>query len=344
MSNEHTIFSKFVWVNPEIALYGGQISLGKTSLKTKDIPKDLISEGGLKLVAPSKFNPLQKHRTQVRTLLLECGQTFLGGYAIPVEKWPDIERSLESIKADFYNSVVKFGDSWAKNVQEWADMDNHAAHREIIISSAPSAGVIKSRFSFSYSAAHFSPLTGSESALENQVKGLSFEVYKDIAKKAENAIRSYEANKSQISRKMRSTISSLVEKLKCLSFISPTLATTATVISEYFESIPMPDKGNLPAETQSKIAILLVAMKTPENLPDLAAVLSCQQEKVSVTMSMRSEPSQKTEPLGSIPMTHLPSESLTTDLETKPSSPDIGNSDKPKPAINYGSPSAISLF
>lgn len=284
--NNQTIFSKFVWVNPDISLYGGQISLGKTSLKTKDIPKDLISEGGLKLVAPSKFNPLQKHRTQVRTLLLESGQSFLGGYAVPVEKWKGIERSLNNIKSEFHKSVQNFADSWTLNVQEWAEMDNHRKHRDIIISSAPSAAVIKTRFSFNFSAAHFSPLQGSEVALESQVKGLYSEVYKDIAKKAENAIRSYEADKSQISRKMRSTISSLVEKLKCLSFISPQLANTAKVISDYFESIPMPDKGNLPKETQSKIAILLVAMKNPENLPDLANVLTSQQETVNHSIGL----------------------------------------------------------
>lgn len=303
-----TIFSKFVWVNPDISLYGGQISLGKTSLKTKDIPKDLISEGGLKLVAPSTFNPLQKHRTQVRTLLLESGQSFLGGYAIPVDKWKDIERSLNDIKTSFQKSVQTFADSWALNVQEWAEKENHQQHRDIIIASAPSSEVIKTRFSFEYSAAHFSPLQGSEAALEGQVKGLYSDIYKDIAKKAENAIRSYEADKSQISRKMRSTINSIVEKLKCLSFVSPKLAVTAKVISDYFEAVPMPDKGNLPKETQSRIAILLVAMKNPENLPDLATVLTAQQDKVSSLRNL-TQPA-KEQKCDESPMKNKPSEAL----------------------------------
>jgi len=273
------IFDKFVWVMPEVISYGGQISLGKTTLATKDLPKDLISEGGLKLVDPKRFNPIQKFRTNVRNLLLEHGQTFLKGYAIPIEKWDVIEKELQFIDREFHAAVSVFSINWAKYVTEWADL--HPKHRDIILNVAPQAEAIRNRFRFTYSATHFSPLNGCEESMANQVRGLKDDIYDDIAKKAKAAINSYEKGSSQITRKMRTTIDGLVTKLKSLAFVSPELVETANVITNFFNNITMPDKGNLDERTQSQIAMLLLAMKDPSNLPDLGMVLETENDKLS---------------------------------------------------------------
>ena len=288
------LFEKFVWVNPDITIYGGQISMNKTPLKVADIPKDLITEGGLKLCDGAKFNPISKYRGKVRSLLLECGQSFLGGYAVPASEWPDIKIKLNEIQNGFYSAAFYFTDHWKEYVQEWAE-SKPEPYRSVIIDVAPSPEAIRHRFSFDTSVAHLNPIADGTDALVKQVTGLKGDVLKDISQRAAQAIRGYESGSSQITVKMRGPIEVMIKKLRSLSFVSPQLSDAADAISDYFSSIAFPSEGKLPPEVQSKVAILLLALKTPENIPDIANVLKQETDKVEKAHSLSNDESDPTE-------------------------------------------------
>lgn len=269
---------KFVLVNVDFSAYSGQVALDKETLKD-DIVTDIVSAGNLDTVPSESLKIFGTLRARARTLCLSRGTSFLGGYAIPLPVWPEIQNGLESIVAEFKKEASNFVFSYESLVQSQAIA--WPKNGDLIRAKAHSRDWVETRFSANFSASFLSPAPGMDEAMGRQIEGLNQSACNEIAADAKAAIRAYKKG-SRITRRMRSTLENMIDKLNSLAFINPELKSISDAIQGFIETLNIPTEGplDLDEDKQSKIALILMTMTQPENLPDLASILKAEMLKV----------------------------------------------------------------
>jgi hypothetical protein len=290
MKQTKAVYEKFVLVNLAFSSYSGMVTLDKKTLGS-NIDPALYSAGELKTVSREKLNVFGSLKAKARTSCLRYGTSFMGGYAIPIEKWVEVKQELEDIKIEYKTEANRFVSNYESYVKEWAE--EYPDGGDLVIQKAHEADWIASRFPANFFGCTLSPASGMEDSMDEHVDGMFTSICKDISNDAKQAIRGH-LKGSNITNKMRGTFENMLEKIKALSFINSSLIPLGETISSYINSyFPADIKGKIQKSEQNKIALILVAMSDPENLPNLAEILQAEEERVEKTTNQKSssEPS-----------------------------------------------------
>jgi hypothetical protein len=272
-----TPFDQFVLVNIELSAYSGLAALPENCLK-EDYEKKIVSSGNMEVVPAEELKIFATLRARARNSCLSVGTSFCGGYAVPTPKWVELQENLNTIMADFESYADHFIASYPHLVENQASA--WPTNANIIRSIAQNPEWIATRFSANYSAAFLQPAPGMEDALVKQVQGMEETLLSEIALDAKAAIRAHNKG-SKITRKMKSTLYSMLDKLRGLAFLGDQTEGLAITLQAQLDvlEVPFSQSGPLSTETQSQIATLLIAMSDPDNLRDLSAVLKIQHSK-----------------------------------------------------------------
>lgn len=276
MQIQQTSYDKFVLVNLAFSAYSGLVTLDKNSMGNNIDPK-LISAGEIKTVSRDHLKVFGTLKAKARSRCLRYGTSFMGGYAIPVNKWDEVQNELNHVKTEYEQEATYFISNYNKLVIDWAD--EHPKDRQLIIDKAHSLEWIKGRFGTEFFGCTLSPASGMDETMNKHVDGMFDNVCKDIATDAKQAIRAYQKG-SKITSKMKATFEGMIEKIEALSFVNSSLKPIAETIKQYIDGLFV-GKGKIDDDRQSKIAIILVAMSDAENLPNLANILNDETNKVA---------------------------------------------------------------
>lgn len=285
-----SIFDQFVLVDLNFKAYSATISLSKTGLLEKDVPKDLVTSGNLKLVSPQRLKAFATLRSQARTACLKHGTGYMSLYMVPVKYWPKLKDELQDIVIKFNDEAICFRNDYSTFVEEFAQKAEQKGNHKIAAAMRNcqhEKSWVSSRFSATFGAGFFTHAPGIDTAAADMAvkETLKENILNDISVLATNAIRGYVSGASAITRRLvTSTLQGVVDKLEGLSFVDQSLEVLKDTLIKYAAAFDLPEKGNLPTTKQSQVATLFLTMKDPDNLPDLANILKKQIEDLRLSV------------------------------------------------------------
>lgn len=299
--NTHDLgmLDEFVLVDIDFTSYSGEISFDKLGIKSSDLPAKYTSSASLKLVDSKTLNRFGTIRANARAACMKYGTKFLAGFAVPVDKWKEVETTLKSVVTEFNISandfVAKYDDYVNDRIRD--------ASQDKPVQNAIRAGAAKhtrewvaGRFKASYLACFIKPIPGAEAETLKSVKGMYETILSEISLSAEHAVKSYINGKSSITRRIVSgTLNGICTKLESLSFIDSSLEPISKAIQKHVDFLNLPKTGNLPEKKQHELAMLLMLMSDQDKLSSLAKLLANQQKEAALVKQAELAELQKAE-------------------------------------------------
>ena len=233
---------QLVLVQHGIELWSGQAKItdgdynvagGGTLLK-----EDVKASSGQKwLIDKSTLAPFLASKKRFITILESTGLRFMGGYAVPADRWQEIRSQLEEEIETFEELKHDFLAKYEANVRDWAR--SHPKLELSICTSAPTRDEVEVRIRSGYMAVRLSPVTESDAPmLEEKLSGLTGQLVLEVASAARTFVRSV-LGRSTDGRSITSVkqIAILAAKLRGLAFIAPGCLPFAQLIDRELQSL-----------------------------------------------------------------------------------------------------------
>lgn len=202
-------------------------------------PEELASLGSKRVCNPDDLKMFTTLKARATSLLERAGIRFLNGWAIPLAKLDEIDRSLADIREEFNLAKQNFLNGYGRSVQDW--IESHPQWGSIIANSVVSEDYVRSRLDFRWQIFRILPPRPDETmqdSLDEDVKNLGQSLYDEIAKSASEIWRKCYEGKVEVSRKALSPLKGLYDKLMGLAFVEPRVSSIATLIHTAISSIP----------------------------------------------------------------------------------------------------------
>lgn len=278
MSMTNLPLDQFVFLVIDFSSYSGCAVMNESVAEKLSLDSEVISSGEIKTVHKSTLKCFGKYRAQARTTALKYGTSFMGGYAIPVDKWDETKEKLDVIVDSFKDDSTIFINNYENSVDDWANSWPQSS--EVIRAHAHTKDWISTRFNAEVTACYLQPAPGLEAELGEKVSGMFGSICKELAVDARQAVKAYLGG-SNFTVKIKNTFENMTNKLNSLSFIDPEITNISLAITEYISKINLPKTGKFEAQEQSKIALILSLMTDENNIRQLATLLKVEQEKVN---------------------------------------------------------------
>lgn len=233
---------QLVLVQHGIELWSGQAKItdgdynvagGGTLLK-----EDVKASSGQKwLIDKSTLAPFLASKKRFITILESTGLRFMGGYAVPADRWQEIRSQLEEEIETFEELKHDFLAKYEANVRDWAR--SHPKLELSICTSAPTRDEVEVRIRSGYMAVRLSPVTEADAPmLEEKLNGLTDQLVLEVASAARTFVRSV-LGRSTDGRSITSVkqIAILAAKLRGLAFIAPGCLPFAQLIERELQSL-----------------------------------------------------------------------------------------------------------
>lgn len=203
-----------------ISLWSG----AKTADREKDIkmgldgklpPKELLSMGCKSIYPKEALRPMSNRKKAAERACLAVGTKFMGGYAIPDEKIPDLEAKLDGIQKEFDEDLREFLSNYDVKRDQWLESDENKEYAYIFEDQIPSSSEVKQAYNYKFTLFKFDPAPGytpSESDIANQILHEIGNSCREISK------RLIERSKAISGGNLREQFQPLIEKLDTLSF------------------------------------------------------------------------------------------------------------------------------
>lgn len=287
MTEQINKLEKFVFLNIDFSSYSGCSALDKTIAKQMSLDDEVLNTGEVKIVSNKHLKVFGRYRAQARSIALRYGTGFMGGYAIPVDKWTGIKDELEIVCQNFITDSQDFIANYPMYVQQWSEQWINS--KEVILSHAHRQDWVSTRFSADITAAFLSPAPGMDEELKKSVNGMFNQLCKELAVDARQAIKAYHRG-SRITSKILKTFGAMIEKLNSLVFISPDVKVIAETLTDYLDGLNLPKTGKFQAHEESRVALILSLLTSEENIPNLTSLLSIEKKKIKKQELAESNP------------------------------------------------------
>ncbi|MDD7984375.1 DUF3150 domain-containing protein [Lentisphaera marina] len=296
-------------VNLDVHIWSARRKLSPDDFTHAELPPEgLASLGSKKICDPKELKIFGTLKSRAVSLLSKSGVRFLGGWAIPEGKAPDMIHQLEIIAKEFIKAKNDFISRYDKTVAEW--IKGNPGWESIIASSTVSADYVAKRIDFNWQV--FKVVNPPEIKDSKVNKGLSGEVAKlgntlfdEVAKQAQDTWKRSYLGKTEITRKALSPLKQLHSKLTDLSFIEPKVAPVALLIATAVTSLPK--RGAITGNSLLRLKGLVSLLSDTEALLNYAKEMMDGRDQENVLDSlMSSAPSRKTKPKTKEPVTDKP--------------------------------------
>lgn len=261
-----------------IHLWTAKKKLDEKLLGGKLPPEKLATVGTMRIIDHEHLKPFEQVKRKAIKVMEENGVRFLGGYAIPKDRIQDVADQLEALKSQFYNLKNNFLlnydgyvhawiDSWSDN-PEWRD----ALRAAIVPKAKVSAGM-----AFGYAACRVSPDGDQRLAetLGSEVRGLSDQLYAEVAETAEKLLDSGLAQRGQVSQTTINTVRKICNKLGGLMFLSRDVA----VLTQHIEDVlaKLPHSGVVTGSEYNQVVTLVSSLSHEDSIRRLVKHLNIAQ-------------------------------------------------------------------
>lgn len=243
-NSTQTLSKVIVFTLDNISLWSGRRRLKREDLKLMSDdelpPEALASLGSKKIIDPEDINDFTALKKEAHRTCARIGVRFLGGYAVPEDKAPDLGVALDEIGARFLakkaHLLANYDDrlaDWVKSHPEWAGMLSEAALERSDVDRKLNYGW--SSFKVVAADDDDASTTGLNNGLNTEVKGLAGQLYREVAQAATQVMETSLVGRDKVTQKILSPIRTIRGKLEGLSFldnrVNPLIDTIDNVLS-----------------------------------------------------------------------------------------------------------------
>lgn len=272
-----TVLNSLVAVKLDVNIWSAKCKLKADDFAHGELPPEaLASLGSKRICNPKDLRIFATIKARATSWLERFGVKFLGGYAIPEKKVPEIMKALEVYANEFNSAKSTFIANYDQNIQEWVKQNQ--GWESIIADSVVSASHVEKRINFSWQMFKVAKPKQRHQQMENnglnsEVEGLANTLFEEIAKVAKDTWNKSYKGKTDVTRKALSPLKTMHDKLCDLTFIEPKVAPVAQLIEAALKKVPM--RGGLVDGHSLLMLQGLVAL-----LSDTKALLNYAQEMI----------------------------------------------------------------
>jgi len=279
--------SKLLLVGLDVNIWSG-----RKKLRIEDLgpgvdlpPAELASLGSKRIMDPEQIKRFDNLKRRAHRLLESEGVRFLGGYGIPNDAAPAIAKELDDIQREFGVEIKSFLDNYDSNFDAWAQKwDQDPKWQAAIEKAKTPKEVVAQRLGFRYTLVRVVPDKSDPAlskGLEQEVEGLSGQLFREIADAAEDLVDGSFANKSSVSRKAVSAILKIHRKLTSLAFLNPGIH----LVAEHMMSViaQLPKRGPYEGGHFQTLQTLMLSLSDERNISKLAASFAASAAQTATT-------------------------------------------------------------
>lgn len=274
MQDENTqILEQIALVNLDVHVWTGRKKLRPEDFKAKSSnipPSRLASLGSKRIVDPSRVAKFEALKRRAERLLSSAGIRMMGTYAVPADQADRLVDELKLIKAEYLQAKQEFIASYDESISQW--IQDQQEWGDIIRNAVTPVSKVKNQLSFGWQVFHIKPAEVSDSGLDDQVDGLTGQLYAEISRDALWLFERSFLMKTKVSQKSIKPLRELQKKLKGLSFLDKQAAALATFFGQVLDQLPQ--KGSIEGDDLNKIFGLLVVMTSPSKIEEYGQALA----------------------------------------------------------------------
>ncbi|WP_095158174.1 DUF3150 domain-containing protein [Pseudomonas sp. Irchel 3E13] len=241
---ETQILSKLLLVDLNVSIWSG-----RKKLRAEDLgldlnlpPSELASLGSKRITDPDEIKEFDRLKRRAIRLLESNGVRFMGGYGLPNDVAPAVAAELEEIRQLFMQQIQTFIGKYDQICKDWMDKWNgNAQWRKAIENAITPKAVVEQRLGFRFTLCRVVP-DASDAALskglENEVQGLSGQLFREIADAAGDLLDNSFVGKGSVSRKAVSAMLKMHKKLSSLAFLNPKVQDVADYMMSVIGKLP----------------------------------------------------------------------------------------------------------
>jgi len=180
-----TLFGQLAIVSATQSVWSAAIRLPDSAIEVgeggKKPSNTIASNGELYLIDREHLRPFSKIKTQLRRLGLKYGAPWLGGFAVPVDRLPELQEELDSITEYSKECLKEFELAYPTYCAEWLINPEADGYQDLIRNSQPEIDSILGKFKLSISIFKIEPATSEqEHELMSQALGLTDDLLEDL--------------------------------------------------------------------------------------------------------------------------------------------------------------------
>jgi len=229
-----SVIGKIALMHLDISSFHGTTRTPFEGVGEKD---ELYTPGALRLLDPKKLKWAPTRRAQAVRACLSVGTRFLGGYAIPEEKFKTLQAELKVVSDGYYKERQEFLDNLGTSVTDWANA--HEDKKEEILRKRPDHAYVSRQLRCNVSAFRVSPEElehGLVDGIESEVGSMSWNIACEVAQEVKDGWRPTGDASSQ--RIRTGLLRRIAVKAEGLSFISPKIERICTLIKQIDDTLP----------------------------------------------------------------------------------------------------------
>jgi hypothetical protein len=285
---ETQILSKLLLVDLNVSIWSGRKKLRAEDLGVdlKMPPSELASLGSKRITDPDEIKEFDRLKRRAIRLLETNGVRFMGGYGLPNDVAPAVASELQEIQRLFTQQIQIFIGKYDQICVDWMNKWNgNAQWRKAIENAITPKAVVQQRLGFRFTLCRVVP-DASDAALskglEQEVQGLSGQLFREIADAAEDLLDNSFVGKGSVSRKAVSAMLKMHKKLSSLAFLNPKVQDVADYMMSVIGKLPK----NGPYEGSQFQDLMTLIM----NLSDETKILKMAEVFSKTSMDVQSSP------------------------------------------------------
>ncbi len=200
---------------------------GECALKEDDIElgvggelpsKQLASLGRKKLVDPISLRPFGRLKTEARRIVESAGMSFMGGFAVPLDRIDFISSELSRIASEFEDEKQRFLNEYNELVRLWSIA--HPQYSDRIQAAAPTYSQVSARFGFEHAVFKLDPANDVERhKLNNKAKTLVDKLMDEIMETSQQIFVKKLSGCADVSLRALNPMLRLEQKVEGLAFM-----------------------------------------------------------------------------------------------------------------------------
>ena len=241
---ETQILSKLLLVDLNVSIWSGRKKLRAEDLGV-DLnlpPSELASLGSKRITDPDEIKEFDRLKRRAIRLLETNGVRFMGGYGLPNDVAPAVAAELKDIQRLFTQQIQIFIGKYDQICVDWMNKWNGKPQwRKAIENAITPKAVVQQRLGFRFTLCRVVPDASDpmlSKGLEQEVQGLSGQLFREIADAAEDLLDNSFVGKGSVSRKAVSAMLKMHKKLSSLAFLNPKVQDVADYMMTVIGKLP----------------------------------------------------------------------------------------------------------
>ena len=241
----------------------GKVSRDEDLKGAKLPPSSIMSSGVRHYCDPAKKQGFNTARKAAERACNDAGIKLLHGWAVPLEKAHELQKTLKDIELDYNTKVNVFLAQLPNLYREWEEKVEHVEWRDLLRRDRPEPDSIRHRYRFKSFFYRMRPATDEADDPLNESMGLTAgslaeALLDNLATQASDLLEKHFEGKNNVDGKLVGKVGVMTAKLMTFAKIDPIVMPVVNVIGEVLQAIGEGHKTLDTVQTQGLRATLSI--------------------------------------------------------------------------------------